>query len=315
MRFGVVPALNRLSSAGRVAVRWVLARRFTRLLYSLCGPTNSGTGEELLRRYRHWMGGTAMLLLLVFLPPATAAAPGEVLPVRVLISYQHMGWGTIEESFVLERLAGRRGYAMQGRYQDRHGGRRSLRRDVDVATVQGLVDAIREPAWDRGRGVRGVAAHYRRGQLIPRGGREGAPSNGCSEATQRLLAAQYVKSKGVSALVDDLYGDGISWTDDYPFAVIQLIWADGRRQVLHSESQKALMLPWRLGEADYRRDSAPENWSIPVSVHLRALLPVNSFLYARLDGMEAMARKIGYRVQHAVGLQCSEDLEKREARK
>lgn len=256
-----------------------------------------------------------MLLLLVFVPPATAAPPEEVLPVRVLISYQHMGWGTIEESFVLERLAGRQDYTLQSSYQDRNGGRRSVRRDVDVATVAALVDAVREPAWDRGRGIRGVAAHYRRGQLIPSGDWESFPSNGCSEATQRLLAAQYVKSKGVSVLVDDLYGNGISWTDDYPFAIIQLIWADGRRQVLHSESQKALMLPWRVGEPVNGSDTAPENWSIPVSERLRALLPANSFLYARLDGVEAMARKIGYRVQHTVGVKCSADLAKREAAK
>lgn len=312
-RFG--PALNWQVFAGRADGRSVIERLPICFPYLLCGRTGPGCAAALLRRCLRWIVWAPMLLLLVSLLPATAAAQAEGLPVRVLISYQHMGWDMIEENFVLERLAGRQDYTLHGSYEDRNGGRKSLRRDVDVAAVTALVDAIREPAWDRDRGVRGVAAHYRRGQLIPSGDWQSHPSNGCSKATQRLVGAQYVKNKGVQTLVDELYGDGISWTDDYPFAVIQLIWADGRRQVLHSESQKALMLPWRLGEPNNRRDSAPESWSIPISEHLRALLPANSFLHARLDGMEAMARKIGYRVQHAVGLQCSADLEKRDTRK
>lgn len=308
MRFRFARALNRQVSAGRADGRWV----FERLPYSFCGRAAVGCVETPLRP--RWIVGVPMLLLLLFLLPATAAAQVDVLPVRILISYQHMGWDMIEENFVLERLAGRQDYTLQGSYEDRNSGRKSVHRDVDAAAVAALVDAVREPVWDRGRGVRGVAAHYRRGQLIPSGDWESFPSNGCSKAMQRLVGAQYVKNKGVQTLVDDLYGDGISWTDDYPFAFIQLVWADGRRQVLHSESQKALMLPWRLGEPNNRRDSAPENWSIPISEHLRALLPANSFLHARLDGREAMARKIGYRVQHAVGLQCSADLDKRQAR-
>lgn len=261
------------------------------------------------------MAGTALLLLLGLILPTTAAAQGEGLPTRVLISYQHTGWDMIEENFVLERLAGRNDYTLQGSYEDRTGGRKRVHRDVDAAAVTALVEVVRGPAWDRGRGIRGVAAHYRRGQLIPSGDWETFPSNGCSKVAQRLVGAQYVKNMGVRALVDDLYGNGISWTDDYPFAVIQLIWADGRRQVLYSDSQKALMLPWRLGEPGNAHDSAAENWSIPISGHLRALLPTNSFLHARLDGVEAMAEKIASGVQYTVGLQCSADLEKREARK
>lgn len=315
MRLWFVLALHRSWFARRADVRALFACRRIRSPDSLLGRTGPGHAEALRHPRRHWMAGTALLLLLGLILPTTATAQGEGLPTRVLISYQHMGWDMIEESFVLERLAGRQDYTLQGSYEDRNGGRKRVQRDVDAAAVTALVEAVREPAWDRGRGVRGVAARYRRGQLIPSGDWETFPPNGCSKAAQRLVGAQYVKNMGVLALVDDLYGNGMSWTDDYPFAVIQLIWADGRRQVLYSDSQKALMLPWRLGEPGNAHGSATENWSIPISEHLRALLPTNSFLHARLDGVEAMARKIGYRVEHAVQLQCSADLEKREARK
>lgn len=315
MRLWFVLALHRSRCARRADVRVLFARRRTRSPYSLLSRTGPGHAEVLRHPRRHWMAGTALLLLLGLILPTTAAAQGEGLPTRVLISYQHTGWDMIEENFVLERLAGRNDYTLQGSYEDRTGGRKRVHRDVDAAAVTALVEVVRGPAWDRGRGIRGVAAHYRRGQLIPSGDWETFPSNGCSKVAQRLVGAQYVKNMGVRALVDDLYGNGISWTDDYPFAVIQLIWADGRRQVLYSDSQKALMLPWRLGEPGNAHDSAAENWSIPISGHLRALLPTNSFLHARLDGVEAMAEKIASGVQYTVGLQCSADLEKREARK
>ncbi len=241
--------------------------------------------------------------------PAVAATAGSDLPVRIVVSYQHMGWDLIEESFAFDRAAGPGDYRLRGSYRNRDGNRQNPARNVAVADMKALVDAVRGPVWSRSRGVRDVAARFRRGQLIPDDVRYPDSTGRCSAQTQLVLGGQYVKNKGAGALVDEYFGEGMRWTDDYPFAAIQLIWSDGRQQMLHSDSQRAMLLPWRIGKPSSTRDTrdtGPQNWSVDVSEHLRAVIPSDSYLHERLDGLERMARGIRDDVGFAVRELCDE---------
>ncbi|MCD9088263.1 hypothetical protein LR961_16045 [Stenotrophomonas sp. SY1] len=240
------------------------------------------------------------------LPLVAAAQDSAVVPQRILINYQHMGWDSINERFVLQRHADGSGYEMHARYESRTHVAKDLRLHVDAGTARALVDALIAPPWPRDRGVRAVASRYSRRQLMPKEFWPTRPPSPCSVETQRVLGGQYVKNRGTVALVDDLYGEngGVSWTDDYPFAVVQLLWPDGSVQTLHSRSQKAMMLPWVTGVPEVEAQAAKENWSVTASDQLRALLPSDSYLHARLDGLEAMARRIRERVSYAVSRQC-----------
>ncbi len=261
--------------------------------------------------YRRWRAHPccwllAASLLISVAAPAVAATAGSDLPVRIVVSYQHMGWDLIEESFAFDRAAGPGDYRLRGSYRNRDGNRQNPARNVAVADMKALVEAVRGPVWSRSRGVRDVAARFRRGQLIPDEVRYLGSTGRCSAQTQRVLGGQYVKNKGTVALVDEFYGDGLRWTDDYPFAAIQLIWSDGRQQMLHSDSQRAMLLPWRIGKPSNTRDTGPQNWSVDVSEHLRAVIPSDSYLHERLDGLERMARGIRDDVGFAVRELCDE---------
>ncbi len=248
----------------------------------------------------------AALLLISVTAPAVAATAGSDLPVRIVVSYQHMGWGLIEESFAFDRAAGQGDYRLRGSYRNRDGNRQNPARNVAVADVKALVDAVRAPAWSHSRGVREVASRIRRGQLIPDDVRYPDSTGRCSAQTQLVLGGQYVKNKGTGELVDEYFGEGMRWTDDDPFAAIQLIWSDGRQQMLHSDSQRAMLLPWRIGKPTNTRDTGPQNWSVDVSERLRAVVPSDSYLHERLDGLERMARSIQDDVGFTVRELCDE---------
>ena len=257
-----------------------------------------------------WRGCLGTLLLLPWTATAQGAAP---MPQRVLINYQHMGWDWINEDFELQRRADGSGYTLHARYESRDHVARDLHLPVDLASVRALVVAMRAPAWTRTQGIRAVAAHYTRRQLMPRTHWR-ATSGACSADVQRALGGQYVKIRGTVAVVDDFYGRAgeMRWTDDYPFAVVQLVWPDGRVQMLHSRSLKAMLLPWNGGAPAAEADGTRDNWSVPVSRQLRALVPADSYLHARLDGVTSMADRIRGDVAYAVGLQCDAAAEGRQ---
>src|SRR5207342_2874925 len=58
------------------------------------------------------------------------------------------------------------------------------------------------------------------------------------------------------------------WTDDSPFISIDITLHDGRVIYLESSAQQALMLPWRVGEA--------QTWNAEIPRALTGLLPNNA---------------------------------------
>jgi len=209
---------------------------------------------------------------------------------RIQIEYRHMGWDNIEEHYTLVP----RGevFVLRSSYESRNHVQRRDSSTVPTTKVRDLVGAVESPAWTRSRGIHQLASTLKPKQFLPTGEETFFPSPKCSRSEQRILAGQSMKQRGVAATLDAFYGDGLSWTDDYPLATVQIVRRDGTRTTLHSNSQKALLLPWTLGAPQSSTSLTAKNWSIPISEALRAILPEDSYLQDRLDGIAFMVDRI-----------------------
>lgn len=209
---------------------------------------------------------------------------------RIQIEYRHMGWDNIEEHYTLVPRG--EGFVLRFSYESRNHVQRNDSRTVPIAMVRGLIAAVQAPEWTRSRGIHQLASTLRQKQFLPTGEETFFPSPKCSKSEQRILAGQSMKQRGVAATLDAFYGDGLSWTDDYPLATVQIVRRDGTRTTFHSNSQKALLLPWTPGAPQSSTSVTAENWSIPISETLRAILPEDSYLQDRLDGIAFMVDRI-----------------------
>ena len=186
---------------------------------------------------------------------------------------------------------------LRSNYESRSHMRRDNSRTMPITKVRDLVAAVEAPAWTRSRGIHQLASTLKPKQLLPTGEEAFFMSPECSRSEQRILAGQRMKRRGITGTLDSFYGDGLSWTDDYPFAMVQIIHRDGTRTTFHSNSQKALLLPWISGVPQASATATMENWSIPISEALRAILPTDSHMQKRLDGIGFMVEHIRF---HAV---------------
>jgi hypothetical protein len=216
------------------------------------------------------------------------------------IDYTWMGWGSIEEHFTVTPDVASGGFTLRGSYQGPRGERVEVEAPAlprDVATFIGLATS---PEWTRAAAMHAVARRLDRRALGAFHPASRLPVPPCTDEELHRLARRHFGRTSLVTLVDDYYGRGNTWTDDYPSLVVQARWRDKPLFVMTSRSQKGGMLPWHMGIPAESPVTATGNWSVPLSASVQSLLPPASHAYKRLGGIEAMEQKLrGYAMYDA----------------
>lgn len=227
----------------------------------------------------------------------------EVSEIRTIrIDYQHLGWGHEQEGFSLVPAASSPDFVLLARYEgseEEH----DIGQRVPRRAVEELLAAASASAWPRATGVRAVASAFKRAQISNIEPATSFPPRACTSQELKRLARVYVKRKGIPTLIDEHYGRGISWTDDYPHAQLQILFRNGRPLRMYTDSQKAMMLPWYRGVSANSPPESDQNWSLALSQALRTVLPRDSSMYERL-GAGRLLGQLKSNVQHHVDNEC-----------
>ena len=222
----------------------------------------------------------------------------------IRINYQYMGWSSVEEHFTITPATSQEGFILRAQYETKSGTSMEVETPLSSDAVQAFLQELDAPGWPRVRGVRALAQKIDRAGLRKAEPPNTIPPSRCTRSELKRLAAIHIKQEGVAGLVDDRYGRGIGWTDDYPFALVQVRWRDRPDFVMSSRSQKAMMLPWDIGAPSDSPPESGENWSLPISTSLRSLLPPASRLHERLDGMLRLQDMLESGVMTAADRRC-----------
>lgn len=223
---------------------------------------------------------------------------------EISIDYQRTGWGSLEEHFSIVPAAQGKGFVLRGRYVVDRGTQLEIEDEVSPETLQAFLGEVESPVWRRSKGLQALALKIDGTALHRFQPITGEPPLPCSQDELQQLTKLHLRRTEVVDLIDGYYGQGISWTDDYPFVLVQVHRHNAPAFVMSSNSQKALMLPWDIGVPTQSPPASGENWSLPLSRSLQALLPPGSSLYKRLDGVSWMQRQIKSRVEYEVSRQC-----------
>lgn len=260
-----------------------------------------------MRRRFAWSMALILGLASCHVGSPNARAPVDLTAIKAIhIDYQHTGWGSLEEKFVIVPAGMGGAFVLRGHYSAQRGTQFEIEDDVSSQLVQTFLDEAEAPAWSRSEGIYALTQRVDRGALRRAEPDDTIPPSRCTRSELQQLAKLHVRRRRVIGLVDDYYGQGISWTDDYPFAVVQIRRQDGSIVVMSSRSQKAMMLPWDSGlPTDWPRPSG-ENWSLPLSRSLQALLPPSSRMYERLDGTAQMQKQIESQAKYEASRLCKE---------
>ncbi|SOD56012.1 hypothetical protein [Pseudoxanthomonas wuyuanensis] len=224
---------------------------------------------------------------------------------EIRIDYRHMGWGSVEEQFIIVPAARGEGFVLHGLYVD------EARRKVEVEDIvlpqalQAFLEEIAAPGWTRPKGIQVLAQRVDRAKLRRFEPVISTSQARCTYGELQQLARLHLGRTHVVDMVDDYYGHGISWTDDYPLSTVQIQRQNEPMFTMSSQSQKAMMLPWNIGMPTNSASARGENWSLPLSRSLQELLPPSSRLYERLDGIAWMQRQLEIYVEHEASEQCN----------
>lgn len=223
---------------------------------------------------------------------------------RIEIRYEHTGWGVINETFVLVPVRRGGGFHLQGHYESTAGGVRAGEWPVTSTAVAQLLAALQERPWQRERAMREIAGGVRRSELIPATFWTTWPPLACDADELRALARSRLRGRSVRDEVDAYYGTGMRWTDDDPYVQLRILHRQGREQRWHSTAQHAMLVPWVAGDDAPMEAPDRQNWSLSVSRTLRALVPVDAHLHARLDGLPSMRARLQDYTQYAAAREC-----------
>lgn len=222
---------------------------------------------------------------------------------NIRVDYQHSGWVHLEEQFTLVPVGNGTDFVLRARYIDGEKKQQDIEQPVSLPAVQVLLAAASAPAWSREAGVRAVAATVKRAQISKIRPSISIPPRLCTPQELQQLARAYVKRKGMAALIDEHYGRGISWTDDYPQVLLQIQFRSGPPLRMYSNSQKAMMLPWYRGIPVTSPLESDQNWALSLSRALRAVMPPQSSLYERLGG-DRLPDHLNRQVEYRAGKEC-----------
>ncbi|RYZ70361.1 MAG: hypothetical protein EOP91_13595 [Lysobacteraceae bacterium] len=219
----------------------------------------------------------------------------------IRLDYQYSGWSHEREQFILIPVANSPDFRLT--VTDGGIGSDPLAVErVPADAVARLVGAASDGPWSRQKGVRAVAATIRRRSISAIAPGTRIPPSPCTTDELKQRARDYVRREGVARLIDKHYGQGNSWTDDYPHAQLQILYRSRAPLRMHSDSQKYLMLPWCRGISVNSPAPADQDWSLALIQAMQGVLPKDSSFYQRLAGDKAWHLKHG--IEHDVRQEC-----------
>ena len=201
---------------------------------------------------------------------------------EIRIDYQYMGWEFFEERFSITPAANPEGFVLRGQYQQGRGSMVDVEMPVSADDVAAFVRQASSPRWNRKKGMQALAQSIDQRALRTFEPVMRYPPSLCADEDLQRLAKRHLGRVALPALIDEHYANGISWTDDYPFALVQMRWRDKPAFVMWSRSQKARMLPWNPGVSLEAPPESGQNWSLALSTSIQALLPPDSRTFRRL---------------------------------
>ena len=223
---------------------------------------------------------------------------------EIRVDYHYMGWLFFEEQFTIRPADKPGAFVLRGRYETESGDTVEVETPVSPESVADFVRQATSPTWGRERGVRALAQRVNQRSLRSFEPVLRSPASRCTDQELQQLAKRHFGRSGLVALIDEHYGHGISWTDDYPHALVQMRWRGKPVFVMSSQSQKALMLPWDPGMPVHSPPEMDQNWSLPLSASLQALLPPQSRTYERLGGIPDMELRLNWNAMHKAERRC-----------
>ena len=196
----------------------------------------------------------------------------------ITIEFDHMGWGSLHERFVIEAQGknflrngdGTQDYAFKNQGAE---GRLAFTGPVTVESVAKLMQSMDSVAMKRDNGLDSLArmlqiSNVDKDTHLYTSSTEACHQEVKAEYQRRLQGRAWIRSAA------DRYFMG-GWTDDYPSIRISIKHKNGRVSNLVSEAQPILMLPWD-------RDGA-KTWDYRLSIAVSGLLPKESAAYRRLS--------------------------------
>lgn len=164
-------------------------------------------------------------------------------------------------------------------------------RRVQAARIDELVRALTAPALSQEAGLLQLTtAEWLRSHADKSYAVLSSAQKECSNAARNLFIATFTDRDDAIAALREHYGS--THTDDHPSMQVEVLTDAGRTLRASSHSQNALMLPWKIDEA--------ETWNPAISRAVAALLPESSRLRGRLtdeDLTEALASAVGDQIR------------------
>ena len=223
---------------------------------------------------------------------------------EIRVDYTYMGWQFFEEQFTITPAKEPDAFLLRGRYETAQGDVVDVEAPVSRQSVAAVIHEAGSPKWSRERGIQALAQDVDQRALRTFEPVVRVPASLCTDEELQYLARRHLRRTALVELIYDHYGHGISWTDDYPYALVQIRRRGKPAFVVSSRSQKALMLPWDPGVPKDSPPEAHQNWSLPFSRSIRALLPPGSRSYRRLAELPEMERRLNWDAMHKAEREC-----------
>lgn len=210
-------------------------------------------------------------------PPAKATEATRAVE-KIEIAYQHSGWGSIEENYLIKPYGDDFIIVPDTARQRGHGGPAIVPtvKAIPVAQVQQLLEAWNAPVVPRAQGLHAVAVTMSSQSLTEALEKESADWNLACDTQMRRYKQQLASTSTTYRLLDGYYGTGIRWTDDYPIIEVRIHRGDQAVATIRSDAQQDLMLPWKR--------NGMETWDPNISHAVATLLPEASHVRQRLLG-------------------------------
>lgn len=217
----------------------------------------------------------------------TVSAPSSTVR-KIDISYEYSGWGVTSERFRFVPNDAR--YVMEEWRGEGVGGanREAPLRSVEVpaSKVNAFIVALKADPITLDDAVR-ILVDRRMLEAI----KEpviyySSPGNGCNEFISREYGLQSSSLPRAHLMLASHFQEDMH-TDDYPHMRVTIDFQDGTTHVLESDSQHALMLPWK--------SEGVAVWNPAISDSLSALLPDTTeghMRTSRADLPQAISRKL-----------------------
>ena len=164
---------------------------------------------------------------------------------------------------------------------------------VDPVLVEALLRALRAPAIVRpNMSNLGVTAAWLRAHLAAVEGHMPGRMEDALPSQLRLFEDSFVDPQRIAGPVADEFR--YTRFDDYPYASVEVLMADGTRIVAKTHSYYAFMIPWTVGQKT-------KTYNADLSRAVSALLPANTTDKERLAGAgfaDGLADALSQRIQN-----------------